>query len=212
VRQPRDGPVLAVSYLTLRRALGILGISLPIILFTWGLLGDRVWLASISGYYSLRARDALVGCLCAIGCFLFTYHGYDRHDDAVTRSAGTCAVLVALVPSVHPGWQHEFHFIAAGIFFVLLAYISYYRFTRSGDQPTDAKLRRNRLYRTCAIVMLACVVLIPLFDLTHLSTRLAALRPTFVFETLALWAFGLSWLVKGGTLWRDTPNAARAVA
>jgi hypothetical protein len=195
--------MLVVSYLALRRAIGILGISLPIILFTWGLAGDRRWLATISAYYSLRARDALVGCLCTIGCFLFTYHGHDRHDDVAARMAGSCAVVVALVPSTHPGLQHTLHFVFAAMLFVLLAYISYFRFTRQGVQPTEAKLRRNRVYRRCAVVMLVCVALIPLVDLTHLTRRLAPAHPTFLFETLALWAFGLSWLVKGGALWRD---------
>jgi hypothetical protein len=34
MRQPRAGPMIVVSYLTLRRAIGIPGISLPIVLFT----------------------------------------------------------------------------------------------------------------------------------------------------------------------------------
>lgn len=203
MREPRAAPMMIASYLTLRRAIGILGISLPIILFTWGLAGDRRWLATISAYYSLRARDALVGCLCTIGCFLFTYHGHDNHDNVAAHMAGTCAVVVALVPSTHPGVQHTLHFVFAALLFVLLAYISYFRFTRHDDQPSEAKLRRNRIYRRCAVAILVCIALIPLFDLTRLSVRLAAIHPTFLFETLALWAFGLSWLVKGGALWRD---------
>jgi len=206
VREPRAGPMIVVSYLTLRRAIGILGISLPIILFTWGLLGERVWLDSISAYYSLRARDALVGCLCTIGCFLFTYHGHDSHDNVAAHGAGICAVLVALLPSTHPGVQHALHFVFSATLFVLLAYIAYFRFTRQDNEPTAAKLLRNRVYRGCAVAMIVCVALIPLFDLTHLTARLAAVRPTFSLETLALWAFGLSWLVKGGALWRDPPT------
>ncbi len=203
MRELRAGPMIVVSYLTLRRALGILGISLPIILFTWGVLGERVWLDTISAYYSLRARDALVGCLCTIGCFLFTYHGYDTHDNVAAHAAGACAVLVALVPSTDPGVQQALHFIFATALFVLLAYISYFRFTRQDDHPTEAKLTRNRVYRRCAVAMMVCVGLILVFDLTHLTVRLALVRPIFLLETLALWAFGLSWLVKGGALWRD---------
>jgi hypothetical protein len=205
VREPGAGPKIVVSYLTLRRAVGVLGISLPIILFIWGMLSRRLWLDSISSYYALRARDALVGCLCTIGCFLFTYHGHDSHDNIVTHVAGSCAVLVALLPSTHPGVQHALHFVFAGTLFVLLAYISYFRFTRQDDRPTEAKLTRNRVYRRCAVAMIVCVGLIPVVDLTHLTARLATLRPIFVLETLALWAFGLSWLVKGGALWRDQP-------
>jgi uncharacterized membrane protein YiaA len=207
VREPRAAPMMIVSYLTLRRAIGILGITLPVILLTWGLLADRRWLATISAYYSLRARDALVGCLCTIGCFLFTYHGHDNHDNVAGHLAGTCAVLVALVPSTHPGVQHALHFVFAALLFVLLAYISYFRFTRQDDHPSEAKLVRNRVYRRCAVAMVVCVALIPVGDLTHLTRLLAPIRPTFLLETLALWAFGLSWLVKGGTLWRDPPAA-----
>lgn len=205
--KPPAGPMIEVSYLNLRRAIGILGISLPIILLTWGWLGQRVWLDTISAYYGLRARDALVGCLCTIGCFLFTYHGYDSHDDIAAHLAGLCAVLVALVPATHSGVQHALHFVFATGLFVVLAYISYFRFTRLTETPTEAKLVRNRVYRRCAVAMLVCVGLIPLVDLTRVGTRLAAVRPIFLLETLALWAFGLSWLVKGGTLWRDPPAA-----
>jgi hypothetical protein len=207
VREPGAGPRIVVSYLTLRRAVGILGISLPIILFTWGMLAGRLWLDTISAYYSLRARDALVGCLCTIGCFLFTYHGHDDHDNIVTHLAGACAVLVALVPSTHPGIQHSLHSVFAATLFVLLAYISYFRFTRQDNEPTEEKLTRNRVYRGCAVAMIVCIGLIPLLDLTHLTPRLAPVRPFFLLETLALWAFGLSWLVKGGALWRDPPTA-----
>ena len=210
MRAPRAGPMIVVSYLTLRRAIGILGIALPIILFTWGTLAEHRWLDTISAYYSLRARDALVGCLCTIGCFLFTYHGHDHHDNLAAHAAGICAVLVALLPSTHPGAQHALHFVFAATLFVLLAYIAYFRFTRQDNEPTEAKLTRNRVYRYCAVAMIVCVALIPVFDLTHLSARFALFRPTFVLETLALWAFGLSWLVKGGALWRDPPTAEDA--
>jgi hypothetical protein len=207
VREPGAGPKIVVSYLTLRRAVGILGVSLPIILFAWGVLARRLWLETISAYYSLRARDALVGCLCTIGCFLFTYHGHDDHDNVVTHAAGACAVLVALVPVTHPGIEHTLHSVFAAALFALLAYISYFRFTRQDNEPTEAKLTRNRVYRRCAVAMIVCIGLIPVLDLTHLTPRLAPARPIFLLETLALWAFGLSWLVKGGALWRDPPTA-----
>lgn len=56
--------------------------------------------------------------------------------------------------------------------------------------------------------MMVSVGMIPVLDLMHLTTRIALIRPDFVLETLALWAFGLSWLVKGGALWRDSPTAS----
>ncbi len=99
------------------------------------------------------------------------------------------------------------HFLFAGLLFVLLAYISYFRFTHQAGEPTEAKLTRNRVYRRCAVVMIVCVGLIPVVALTPLTARLALVRPVFLLATAALWAFGLSWLVKGGALWPDRPTA-----
>jgi hypothetical protein len=203
VRQPQSGPHIVASYLTLRRAIGVLGIGMPIALFAWGGLSQHVWLASMSAYYALRTRDVFVGCLFTIGCFLFTYRGHDHHDDIVAHVAGTCAILVALIPSIHPGIQDVLHFVFAAALLLLLAYISYFRFTRQDDQPTDAKLTRNRVYRRCAVAMVVCIALIPVVNLTGLTAQLAPIRPVFLLETATLWAFGFSWVVKGGTLWRD---------
>ena len=68
---------LLVSHLTLRRVMGGLGVLLPLILVFWGFaLCECIEIQdSISAYYGLRTRDALVGILLAIGFFLFTYGG-----------------------------------------------------------------------------------------------------------------------------------------
>jgi hypothetical protein len=64
-----------VSYRTLRRVVGLLGVTLPIVLALWGfVLTGRIQLqSSISDYYLLRTRDVFVGVLFTIGWFLFTY-------------------------------------------------------------------------------------------------------------------------------------------
>ncbi len=40
-----------------------------------------------------------------------------------------------------------------------------------------------------------------------LDDRLEDLRPVLWLESLALWAFGIAWFVKGRTLWKDSPPA-----
>ena len=73
-----------ISYLRLRRIIGILGIALPIVLMVWGfaLSGWSIDLQnSISDYYGLRTWDALFGILFAIAWFLFIYKGYETMDD-----------------------------------------------------------------------------------------------------------------------------------
>src|SRR5207253_976505 len=52
-----------VSYLTLRRIVGILGIGLPIVVAIWGFALGYALQPSISDYYALRTRDAFVGIL-----------------------------------------------------------------------------------------------------------------------------------------------------
>lgn len=63
---------LVVSYLGIRRAIGAIGLALPI------LLGPVGWLVfgieiqdNLSSYYHTALRDIFVGAMCAIGIFLF---------------------------------------------------------------------------------------------------------------------------------------------
>jgi hypothetical protein len=51
--------------------------------------------------------------------------------------------------------------------------------------------------------MLACIVLIAVYELFLSGTGLAELKPVFWLESLALWAFGLSWMTKGEVLLED---------
>ncbi len=57
--------------------------------------------------------------------------------------------------------------------------------------------------------MLACITAIVLFYAFLQDTSLAALKPVFWLESLALWAFGWSWFVKGETPWRDPVEGTR---
>jgi hypothetical protein len=96
----------------------------------------------------------------------------------------------------------NFHEIAAGTLFVylgLFCLIALKRIipTRHMVQgallPTKAK--RNRYYSACGIVILLCVATLafsgkfgPFWSMNNL---------TFYVETIALWAFGIAWFIKG---------------
>ncbi|HSH76059.1 MAG TPA: hypothetical protein VLA09_10290, partial [Longimicrobiales bacterium] len=109
---------------------------------------------------------------------------------------------VALFPTGHPD-VGALHFIAATALFLTLAYFSWALFTKSAGSPTPAKLKRNKVYRTCAVVMVACIALIAIYSWFLSGTSLSALNPVFWLETFALWAFGVSWFIKGDTLLKD---------
>ena len=95
---------LLMSYNTLRKLLGTLGVALPIVLIAGSVALHGSVLRSISAYYYSPMRDLLVAAFCSIGLFLFTYKGYKDKDELIseniiTNCAGTMAACVALLPT-----------------------------------------------------------------------------------------------------------------
>lgn len=221
MKKNSDDPRL-ISYSYLRKAVGFLGLFLPIILF----LGLR-FIAnctdvqhSISDYYHTQMRDVFVGVLCAIALFLYCYKGYE--DDKRDNIAGTLASFFALgiaffptsfdgdsscgiIPAIkNPKYISTLHFIFATAFFLVLAYFSLKLFTL-GNSDTKEKQIRNKIYLMCGFIMLACIGLIALyfFYLEDKYPNLKNYDPVFWLETIALWAFATSWLVKGELILQD---------
>lgn len=197
------------SYLSLRKAVGWIGILLPFVLVLGHLLifkGDRI-LDNMSVYYHTGMRDVFVGALCAIALFLFFYKGYDRWDNYSADLAGVFALGVAFFPTVKEGpwdWVAWVHFVSAACFLVILALISIFLFTRGDKHPTMMKRRRNLIYRVCGIIMLAALASIEIYFLFFDGINSDSGFVLFA-ETVTLIAFGISWLTKGGTLYADKP-------
>lgn len=193
------------SFRSLRRIVGFLGIALPLVLALWGfaVCANHRLQPSISDYYYCRTRDGLVGILCTIGWFLIVYPGYEWKDRLAGIVGGICAFGVALSPDQGPGIEPVIHFTSATILFLTLASFSLFLFTKSDGMPTDRKRQRNRVYRTCGVVMVLCIVTLAVYHAAPRSPAIDALRPVFWLEALALWAFGFSWGVKGEVVLRD---------
>ena len=210
---------LVISYLTLRRALGSLGIALPFILSIVGYLvfGTSIQ-DSVSDYYHTDMRDVFVGIIVAIGLFLAFYIGYEDDapfsDNLVGNIASAGAIVLALfptTPSVGPNpfplWVGIVHWLFSALFFLALAYFCLFLFTRTHPdrEPTPRKLARNRVYRVCGVIIVACLLLIATNALlpTNIQHALSAYKPVFWLESTAIIAFGISWLIKGKTLLQD---------
>lgn len=206
---------LVISYLTLRKAIGISGIALPVLLIAGAMVFDGLGiLASISAYYYTKMEGVLVGLLFVTGAFLFSYKGYERKDDIAGDLACVFALGTALFPtdkgfcSGPPSLVGTLHFIFAALYFTTLIYFCLFLFTKTDKAPGNlkpAKQMRNFIYKTCGYIMIACIILIGVY-FKFLECRygwLDGIKPVFVLETLALWAFGFSWLVKGETVWKD---------
>jgi quinol-cytochrome oxidoreductase complex cytochrome b subunit len=173
---------------------------------------------SISHYYYTIAGNLFTGTLCAVALFLISYRGYPGDKDSIfTTLAGLFALGVAFFPTndnsngrcaiLHlpdSDPRRIIHYTCATLFFVLLACISFYFFTRSKGTKTERKKLRNKIYRTCAILIIFFIVLIALCgffekDLPGISRY----NPIFWFEWCALLAFGTSWLIKGELVLKD---------
>lgn len=212
---------LIISFLSIRKAIGILGIALPIVLLVGTFLlndCDQIQ-GSISAYYYTVMRNAFVGILCAVSFYLFSYNGYDTKDRILSGFCGLASLGVAFLPtSVDPPLTNcvnevvagsiisTMHFLSALAFFSISAYVSLFQFTKGSSSPTAQKLRRNRVYRICGIVMIFCIIAIGLYTavLKEQIPGLVKLNPIFWLETFALWGFGISWLVKGEFLLEDS--------
>jgi len=223
-KNQRTEKEMDLSFMTIRKAVGWLGIALPIIVSvgTW-VFGCCAHLKpSVSSYYYTTMGNFLTGILCAVALFMFTYKGFDWRDQLATNIAGFFAASTAIFPTDYdphsafcdvfsklPGCiSNKVHYLSAAIFFVTLAYTSIFLFTKSDKNKIERgiqKRRRNRIYRTCGIIMVVALLLILSLQITTVSEAVGKYDPEFFLETITLWAFGFSWLVKGETILKDHP-------
>jgi hypothetical protein len=214
---------LVIGYLQTRKIIGFLGILLPLILLIGNYLfsGCSSVQMSLSQYYYTNMSMVFTGILFAISIFLFSYKGYSKHDNLMGNIASVFGIGIAvfptnmktplppcnfsLVPDPFPIYFQYLHTGCAIVFFSILAYFSIVLFTKSNEQTlTEGKKNRNKLYKTCGYVIIGCLIILALIQLIEpLREFLKPIKPIFVLEAIILWAFGLSWLVKGEFLMKD---------
>ena len=197
----------------LRCILGWLGALLPLIVLVLSLIFGYGVPDSISAtYYLAPCITPFMIILGAAGLFLICYNGYDRHDDIICTIAGIFALgiclfsckidhlalrwpeLAALVTvgtfQINPVVSGILHNLSAVGFFLLLSYNSLFLFTKSSDNMTECKKKRNIIFRVCGIGMVVsflAIIPITIFDLWG---------GTWLAEAVALILFGISWLTK----------------
>jgi hypothetical protein len=207
---------MAKTYLALRRFIGLLAIALPVVLVLgWMVLNGGRWPDSISAYYYSHLRDYFVGSLWAIGVFLAFYR-YAPRDNTLSTVLGVLAVAVSLFPTDQSGATSAekvigvIHDCCASAFLVGLAVFSLFVFTRTAGDPdkllvrkhssactTPEKDRRNRVYQACGVAILVFLALAVIAGLTFSDSETHRLHPLFWMESCSVWAFAVSWLVKG---------------
>lgn len=216
------------SQRSLRILIGILGILLPLLLPLVIWIDSGYWkpLFSISHYYFTRSSPVFIIIVSLLAIFLLVYKGKKPIDFILSSLAGVFALILVVFPTdsitfqcsdpkhlyslaIYPDspFRAVVHYIGAAIFLSSLAAMSLFLFTKSDKPPHErgrAKRRRNRVFRTCGVLMVLALLVIlanPLkiisnedFDRYHLM---------FWMETVAVLAFGVSWLVKAELILKD---------
>ena len=169
-----------------------------------------------------EARLASVAGIAAFGVALFPVagHGCDTPPfearALVEMAIAPGSHQVALIPRIPVSASFELfpfvdllHYASAMVLFGFLAWFSLVVFTAAGPdqrdktgQLTRAKIIRNGVYLTSGgLILCAMLTLGLVFALEHWTSLnlawWAAGNWTFWMEAISLWAFGLSWMVKG---------------
>jgi len=211
------------SYYRIRKIIGLLGILLPVLVLVF----HGEFLSSISHYYYTKSAVFFISILSAFGLLLISYKGYERNkdtekisDNLITLIGGIAILLVIIFPTSssgsnsseiynmsvlknYPLFGHNntivstIHLISAGIFLFTMGWMSIFRFTKG--ELTKEKHRKNKIYKTCGYIILISITVLLIefivqkfykdFHITNMDV--------FILETISVFAFGISWLIKG---------------
>ena len=192
---------------------------------------------SISAYYHTGMREVFVAILAALGIFLLCYKGPERWDVIASKLAGAAAIMVALFPTheasreatdtggrlpdsvtlfsgpdaADPEIIGTTHYVAAAVFFVTVALMALFLFTRSHSSVlTGRKRLRNLVYRGSGLTILVTIAAIALDKLALGSGWSEGTSFVFWMETVAVTAFGVAWLTKAEVILKDRLDEAPA--
>lgn len=145
--------VFMVNVKRLRCFIGWLAFALPwiVALILWRIP------SSISSTYYTHAGAVFMIILGVCSAFLMFYDGYDKTDDILNTIAGVFGLLICLFPcwtkaekvgtfQVPVNISSAIHNFSAITFFIILAYVSLFQFTKSGGNMTEKKKKRNTIY------------------------------------------------------------------
>lgn len=115
--------------------------------------------------------------------------------------ASVAAISVAVFPTTCATCSSDttsiIHYVAASTLFSLLAYFCLGPFRKNTKDHSGKKGRRSRIYLICGLVIIGAML--SLLASTFLLSQATqdAWLVTYYAEGIALWAFGLAWMVAG---------------
>jgi hypothetical protein len=216
----------SLSYMALRKWLGILGLALPVLIW---IFNDFELKSSISHFYYSSSSVLFTGFMFTFGIFLIFYPGRDDKTDRisdnwVTTIGGLGAIFTALIPTAYNSacedsfeykivleefcgadtlttqYIHNdsvYGYIHLGCAAVFLGLMGYMSFARFTKGDITRKMKI--FYKFCAIMVWAPLVTLAVIFLTKIE---GPKYIVFICECVSLGFFGIAWLVKGKGLKR----------
>jgi hypothetical protein len=204
-------------YKLIRACVGVSAFMLPVLSILFGLFGDNPphWYYSISSTFYTNSAPIMVGTLFSSAVFMICYGIINPYkywlDQLASLMSGICFILIACFPCagtelrrvgllfIPTSISGVIHNLVACLAFVSLGVMVGFCFTKT-QETTISKERRNTVYRICAFVMLAVMLLFAIGAFTGLNGRGPFI---LVYETLLLWATALAWFTKAGLIFKD---------
>lgn len=187
---------MKINTIRLRALIGWLGMLLPwIVVLLIGYIPQ-----SISATWYTNACTPFMIILGSASFLLISYKGYELVDDIILTCSGIAGLIICLFPCANGSPNNKVgtfllnanisdvvHMISAIVFFLLLAYNSFFLFTKTSGDLTENKKKRNLIYRICGIGVLVSFLIIFIPNFFH---------KIWLMETIALFFFGISFLTK----------------
>ena len=185
------------DYRALRLLVGLVAFALPVVV----IFISSTPLSSVSASYYTEARDVFVGSLFVIGALLLAYNGHTPPEKWVSKGASLAAIIAAIFPTscnlCGADIKSFIHYVAAVILFSTIAYFCLGPFRKNTKGQKGKKGKRAIVYLVCGWIIIGCMLGVGATQFTMSVATRKALAITFVAEFVALWAFGVAWIVAG---------------
>ena len=171
-------------------------------------------------------------CAIGVFLLSYRYKKWDIIASIIAGICAIGVALFPTAPEVDPTATQKaigiVHGIFAGLFFFTLACMSIFLFTKTNPYQTlklrklrdylstlvmtrtkpglplnPRKKRRNIIYRVCGYLILACIIGMLIVGIPSIKEHVKQCNLVFWLESIAVFAFGASWLIKGDTILAD---------
>lgn len=186
------------SYVFLCFGIGLIAFLLPIALVVSGGYEQHF---SISYFYHVSdpSRNILVGGLCAIGMFLFLFHGLSSLENQLLNLAGIAAISVAMNPMGPVQCQESgvtLHYASALVLFACLGVVAIF-LAKGRVRYIIYPPMRSRFIRAYTAFGLAMVIAPAAVLAIHfLSKGQCESHTVFWVECAGIWSFAAYWFTK----------------